>query len=122
MTHQKVAAGRGCIYCIWENDGGGKITKKNARYVGQAKDFGVRMAAHQEAVEANKRGSKTAGLNVDRKIASHLASGKKYIMECIKHNLAASELDAWEKHLIAEWQTYGGTYDSTLAWNETQGG
>jgi hypothetical protein len=120
MPHLKVASGHGCVYCLYENNEAG-LTKMSARYVGITSDFDTRLQQHQEAVTASLNGSKTAGLNCDRKIAS---SSKKYTMTCLKHGVASTNLRAWEKHFIALWQTYGGPggFDNNLAWNETEGG
>jgi predicted sulfurtransferase len=119
MAHQKVA-GRGCIYCIYESTDNTPLDKQSARYVGKTFDFDARLAGHNREIQAQQDGKKTASLNVDRKIASGRRGGKRYTMECIKHHVASTDLSAWEKHLIAEYNTYGAAAE--LQWNETEGG
>ena len=104
------------VYVIWEGNNSSKPTKKNARYIGITDNYARRLKEHQDEVAAHKQGNKTAKLNVERKIA---ASTAEFQMEELKSGLTAKEA-AEEKRLIAEYQTFSGTYGE--GWNDTEGG
>jgi len=106
-----------CIYGLYEDDGSEGITKKNARYIGKTNDYDERLAEHIAQVSAHRKG-KTASLNCERKIAS---SSKIFMMVKIA-DVPAEKLAAMEKHYIAYYQTFSGTYGAETAWNETEGG